>query len=86
MKGSCEGYEIRLRQVPKIELMDTSKCTNFIQKAIYSAFGIKLVNEQAMNSQGHNLICNPLQRLDKYGHFLLRFSSGSSKTFKLQVS
>jgi hypothetical protein len=86
MKGSCEGYEIRLKKVSKIEFMDTSKCTNFIWRAIYSAFGIKLVNEQAMNSQGHNLICNPLQKLHKYGHFLLRISSGSSKTFKLQVS
>lgn len=76
MKCSCEGYEIRLRQVPKIELMNTSKCTNLIHKVIYSAFGTKLVNEQAMNSQGHNLICNSLQRLLKYGHFLLRCSSG----------
>jgi hypothetical protein len=73
MKGSCEGYEIRLRQVRKIELMDTSKCINFILRAIYSASRTKLVNEQAMNSQGHNFICNSLQSLHKYNHFLLRF-------------
>ncbi len=46
MKGSCENYEIRLKQVPKIEFMDTSKCTNFVQRAIDSAYGTKLVNEQ----------------------------------------
>jgi len=86
MKGSCENYEIRLRQVPKIEFMDTSKCIDFIQRAIDSASRTKLVNEQAMNSQCHNLICNSLQKLHKYDHFLLRFSSGSLKTFKLQIS
>jgi hypothetical protein len=32
MKCSCEGYEIRLKEVPKIEFMDTSKCKNFIHR------------------------------------------------------